>query len=78
MAIRLVRAVLTDTGMIDIHGWQTQINIGLPVGLCDCGGNAEGEPIERRALSWADARCGRCGAQACRPVPSGAPLPATR
>lgn len=75
--IRLVRGVLDDTGHIDPALWRAQLNLGLPVGLCDCGGSADGEPIERGRLAWANARCGRCGAEACRPVTAKvAPLPA--
>src|SRR2546430_13702325 len=44
--IRLVRGVLDDTGRIDPALWRAQLNLGLPVGLCDCGGSADGEPIE--------------------------------
>jgi len=68
MAIRYSRGVLTD-GQINLNLWNAQLILHLPVGHCDCGGQAHGQPITRgRRLVWASASCARCGAEAARPV----------
>jgi hypothetical protein len=68
MAIRYSRGVFTD-GHLSPALWNAQLALNLPVGRCDCGGRAVGQPITRgRRLAWATAECDRCGAEAALPV----------
>lgn len=69
MAIRLVRAVLTDSA-VNIPIWNALVAAGVSVAECGCGWSADGEPIsEGSPLTFASVRCRGCGAEACRPVP---------